>query len=260
MAEQTEVGIVDGVPTSGTGEVPTLAPVRDAILAGNALLTTVDADTSVLASLSKAEDTAHSDGHTGVMALAVRKDTSSTGIGANGDYVPLAVDASGRVYVTAPLLEALISSGALLVKLDPSTVNANSRAAADDSAPVVLSDEDFALLTSAEGAAWAGTTVLQEAIDGQYETVAASQTNQVLGPTGATGDLLTAVLIVPATTSPGNVIILDNATSITIFTGGSDSVSNLVPFRVDLGMRSVSGSWRVTTGANVSAVGIGNFT
>lgn len=29
MAEIDEVGLVDGVPTSGTGEVPTLAPVRD---------------------------------------------------------------------------------------------------------------------------------------------------------------------------------------------------------------------------------------
>jgi len=101
---------------------------------------------------------------------------------------------------------------------------------------------------------------LNNALVGDYETVAASQTNQVLGPTGATGDYLAGVLIVPATTSPGNVIIIDNATSITIFTGGASSVSNLVPFMVPLGMRSVSGSWRITTGANVSAIGIGNFT
>jgi hypothetical protein len=101
---------------------------------------------------------------------------------------------------------------------------------------------------------------LNNALVGEYETVAASQTNQVLGPTGATGDYLAGVLIVPATTSPGNVIILDNATSITIFTGGASSVSNLVPFMVPLGMKSVSGSWRITTGSNVSAIGIGNFT
>lgn len=29
MAELTQVGIVNGVPISGTGEVPTLAPIRD---------------------------------------------------------------------------------------------------------------------------------------------------------------------------------------------------------------------------------------
>lgn len=95
----------------------------------------------------------------------------------------------------------------------------------------------------------------------EYETVAASQTDQVLGATGASGDDLDAILIVPATTSPGAVSIKDGAGSaITIFTGGSTSVSNLVPFRVDLGLRSVAGAWKVTTGANVSAIGIGNFT
>jgi hypothetical protein len=101
---------------------------------------------------------------------------------------------------------------------------------------------------------------LNNALKGEYETVAASQTAQVLGATGGTGDYLAGVLIVPATTSPGNVIILDNATSITIFTGGASSVSNLVPFFVPLGMTSVSGAWKITTGANVSAIGIGNFT
>lgn len=101
---------------------------------------------------------------------------------------------------------------------------------------------------------------INNALVGEYETVAASQTAQVLGATGGTGDWLAGVLIVPATTSPGNVIILDNATSITIFTGGASSVSNLVPFMVPLGMKSVSGAWKITTGANVSCIGIGNFT
>lgn len=93
-----------------------------------------------------------------------------------------------------------------------------------------------------------------------YETVAASQTNQVLGATGATGDLLHGVLVIPATTTPGNIIVLDNATSITVFVGGASSVSNLVPFFIPLDLISVSGSWRITTGANVSAIGIGIFT
>lgn len=94
-----------------------------------------------------------------------------------------------------------------------------------------------------------------------YETVAASQTAQVLGATGAVNDVLEGVLIVPATTSPGAVAILDGATSITIFAGGAGSVSNLVPFFVPLaGIRSVSGAWKITTGTNVSAIGIGMFT
>ena len=94
----------------------------------------------------------------------------------------------------------------------------------------------------------------------QYETVAASQTAQVIGATGATGDYISHLVIVPATTSPGNVLLLDNATSITIFAGGASSVSSLVPFVVYLGMTSVSGAWKVTTGANVSVIAVGTFT
>jgi len=95
---------------------------------------------------------------------------------------------------------------------------------------------------------------------GENETVAASQTAQTLGPTGATGDYISGILVTPATTSPGNVILLDGATSITVFAGGATSVSNLVPFFIPLGMISVSGAWKITTGASVSCIGIGSFT
>jgi hypothetical protein len=103
-------------------------------------------------------------------------------------------------------------------------------------------------------------TVLTTVGAGEYETVAASQTAQVLGATGAAGDYIAGILVIPATTSPGNVLLLDNATSITVFTGGASSVSNLVPFFIPLGMISVSGAWKITTGSNVSCIGIGNFT
>ena len=96
---------------------------------------------------------------------------------------------------------------------------------------------------------------------GHYETVAASQTNQAMGATGATGDYLAGVLVVPATISPGNIQIKDGAGSaVTIFTGGTSSVSNLVPFFITLGVYSTSGAWQITTGANVSAIGVGRFT
>lgn len=94
----------------------------------------------------------------------------------------------------------------------------------------------------------------------EYETVAASQVAQVLGASGRSGDYIAAILVVPATTSPGAISILDNATSITVFTGGTASVSNLVPFVIPLGVKSVSGPWKVTTGANVSCIAIGRFT
>jgi hypothetical protein len=95
---------------------------------------------------------------------------------------------------------------------------------------------------------------------GEYETVAASQTAQALGATGAAGDIITGILVIPATTSPGSVALLDNATSITVFAGGASSVSNLVPFFIPLGIKSVSGAWKITTGANISCIAIGDFT
>lgn len=97
-------------------------------------------------------------------------------------------------------------------------------------------------------------------VNTDYETVAASQTAQVIGATGAAGDYISHIIIVPATTSPGQVLLLDNATSITIFTGGASSVSNLIPFVVALDMVSTSGAWKITTGDNVSVIAVGDFT
>lgn len=94
-----------------------------------------------------------------------------------------------------------------------------------------------------------------------YETVAASATDQALGATGAAGDLLTGLVIVPATTSPGAVSIKDGAgVAITIFTGGATSVADLKPFFVPVGAKSTGGAWKVTTGLNVSAIATGKFT
>lgn len=103
-----------------------------------------------------------------------------------------------------------------------------------------------------------GTQEIQ-VIPGRYETVAASQTAQVLGASGAIGDYISHLIIIPGTTSPGNVLLLDNATSITVFAGGASSVTTLIPFVVPLAMRSVSGAWKVTTGANVTVIAVGLF-
>src|SRR5262245_49043991 len=95
----------------------------------------------------------------------------------------------------------------------------------------------------------------------EYESVAASQTTQVMGSTGAAGDMLASVQIIPTAPSPGAVTIKDGSGSaITIFAGGVTSVQNLTPFYVSLGIKSVSGAWMITTGANVTAIGVGNFT
>lgn len=97
--------------------------------------------------------------------------------------------------------------------------------------------------------------------DGHYETIAASQTDQAMGATGAAGDYLAGIVVVPATTSPGVIQIKDGGGSaITVFTGGATSVASLTPFYIELGLVSLSGAWKITTGANVSAIGIGTFT
>ena len=95
----------------------------------------------------------------------------------------------------------------------------------------------------------------------EYEYVAASATSQALGATGASGDYLSHLTIIPATTSPGAVSLQDGGgTDRTIFTGGASSVSNLQPFHVILGAASVNGAWKVTTGSNVAVYAFGDFT
>jgi hypothetical protein len=100
------------------------------------------------------------------------------------------------------------------------------------------------------------------AVSQDYETVAASASAQVLGATGKAGDYLAGVLIVPATTAAGAVSITDGSGSaITIFAGAATTaLTTLIPFFVPIGAKSTSGAWKVTTGSNVSAIGIGNFT
>ena len=93
-----------------------------------------------------------------------------------------------------------------------------------------------------------------------YETVAAGQTGQIIGSASAAkGDTMVGILVIPATTSPGNVLLLDGASSITVFAGGSSSVLTLHPFLIPLGMKSVNGPWSITTGSNVSAIAMGSF-
>jgi hypothetical protein len=94
----------------------------------------------------------------------------------------------------------------------------------------------------------------------QFETVAASQTDQMLGATGAAGDYLKGLLIIPATLNAGAVSIEYGSTNISVFPGGTNSVNELRPFWVPLGIRAPSGGWEVTTGADVSVIAVGTFT
>lgn len=122
--------------------------------------------------------------------------------------------------------------------------------------PVVQSRELEAIVNIAKGAG----SFVNGMLD--YETVAASQTDQVCGNTGALGDLLDHLMIVPATTSPGAVSVKDGSGSaIPVFAGGASSVSDLRPFIADWRTTpSTNGAWKVTTGTNVSVVCFGIFT
>lgn len=89
-------------------------------------------------------------------------------------------------------------------------------------------------------------------IEGQfeYETVAASQTAQVLGTTGAVGDLLHSIII---TASTGTITVLDGAVSVAVIPAAATGV-----WLFDL--VSVSGAWNITTAASTSCTATGRFT
>lgn len=97
-----------------------------------------------------------------------------------------------------------------------------------------------------------------------YQAVAASATATVLqSSTGAAGDYLSHCVLYPTSTSPGVVTVFDNTnaagTSAILFPGGASSLSNLAPIPIPVGAISVSGAWKVTTGASISVVCYGKF-
>ena len=90
---------------------------------------------------------------------------------------------------------------------------------------------------------------------GEYETVAAAQTDQVLGSVGAAGDYLDSLLL---TVGAGTAItVKDNATTIFTFTFGAAVTTG--PVEIPIRCKSVSGAWKVTTGASMTALAKGLF-
>lgn len=142
----------------------------------------------------------------------------------------------------------------------PVQLRASTGQVLSDTTGLLISTTQLATLGAAASSASQPVVLAtdQKFFANTYHTAAASTTT-VMG-SGATGDWLSGVLVIPGTTSPGSVAVVDNATSITVFTGGASSVSNLVPFFIPLGAVSVSGAWKITNGSNVTAVGVGKFT
>lgn len=93
----------------------------------------------------------------------------------------------------------------------------------------------------------------------EYETVAASQTDQVMGATGAAGDYLSHLIVVVATAATAAVSIKDGGGSaISVFPNSPGG--GIGTYTVPLGLTSLAGAWKITTGAGVSVIGVGNFT
>lgn len=89
----------------------------------------------------------------------------------------------------------------------------------------------------------------------QYDTVAASQTAQVLGGTGAIGDYLHRLIIDVGTAATSTVTILDGSTSIPVM----PATTPVGLYSIEFNMASASGPWKVTTGAGATVIGVGIF-
>jgi len=90
----------------------------------------------------------------------------------------------------------------------------------------------------------------------KYEHVAASQTAQVLGTTGATGDYLHRLIITVTTSLTGTVSLLDNNASHVLVAANTA----IGVYSVEVNTKSVNGAWKITTGAGAEVLAMGNFT
>ncbi len=142
-------------------------------------------------------------------------------------------DGTNTATIKAASTAPISSDTAIVVAISPNSVNINGRNTPANSAPVVEASRT-------------------------YQDVAASATATVLGSTGATGDWLEGILVVPETTGAGTVALLDLSTSVNVFVTGT--LTSLVPFYVPMGCLSKNGAWKITTGANVHIRAFGNFT
>ena len=92
-----------------------------------------------------------------------------------------------------------------------------------------------------------------------YETIAASQTDQALGGTGAAGDLLHRLVITVATANSAAVDLQDGSGTACPILKNSPG-SGLGVYVVELNAVSKGGAWSVTTGAGSTVVAVGQFT
>lgn len=91
-----------------------------------------------------------------------------------------------------------------------------------------------------------------------YETVAAGQSDQTLGGTGAAGDFLHRLICVVATAATAQVQIKDGVGSaITVLPNSPGG--GVGTYSIELNIVSTAGALKVTTGAGVSVIAVGRF-
>lgn len=151
-------GTVDGNTVAAVGANGLAADVK-AIVPGTAAT-----------NLGKAEDAAHTTGDTGVMVLAVRKDTAAALATTDGDYIPLIVDSTGRLHIAAGATEnviGLVGSSDIAVAVTCPIDNGNALDAGD----VIFDKTEIAGAARTSG----GMTILQSltVVDGDDNTAAA---------------------------------------------------------------------------------------
>ena len=89
-----------------------------------------------------------------------------------------------------------------------------------------------------------------------YETVASSQTNAILGSTGAKGDILANLIVTVNALTTGTVTLSDGAISYPLTTATTPVGLYMLTFDA----QSQSTGWKVTTGAGASVFATGQFT
>lgn len=87
------------------------------------------------------------------------------------------------------------------------------------------------------------------------EAVAASQTNQVLGVTGGTGDYLHRIVVAVATAASSTVSVIDGSTTVLAIPANTP----IGVYSIEINGVSATGSWKITTGAGASVLAVGIF-
>jgi hypothetical protein len=162
MAPSNPVRLVDadGNPITGSNPLPVTggsdgggdgeATAANQV-AGNASLATI-------ASAVKAEDAGHNSGDPGIAVLAVRQDNAAALADTDGDYIPLIVDANGRLYVALDSLPALAAGTNNIGDVDIASIAAGETHIGN----VGSSDDVITLVFSVNTAIYAANEVLAD--------------------------------------------------------------------------------------------------